>query len=86
MVTASQFKCDFYYGMKQSLLVLGKTQGILFALVVNSLILETQEIVIFGEKILNESKSITHLNLLQISKIGTGKTSSWTGKTQRICK
>ena len=54
-----------------------KTQGILFAQVVNSLILKLQDITIFAIHFLSQS---------QIAKNVTGPIYSWTGKTQGICK
>ena len=60
----------------------GKTQGILFAQIVSSLILNIQDIAIFAVKFSDFSQSVSHMKLLQISEIGTEKFSSWTGKEQ----
>ena len=49
-----------------------KTQGILFAQVVNSLIVKIQNIPIIAARFTNVSKSVLHKKLSQISEIGTG--------------
>ena len=46
----------------------------------NSLILKTQDIAIFGMKFRFFSKLVSLTKLLQVSEIGTKKISSWTGK------
>ena len=56
-----------------------KTQGILFARVVNSLILPIQDIAIFATTYSHSSKLLSHI--VANSEIGTGKMmSSWSGK------
>ena len=59
-------------------------QGIWCAQVVNSLILNIQDIAIFAAKFSNCSKSVLLVKLSKISDIGTGKISSWTGKTGNL--
>ena len=61
-----------------------KTHRILFAQVVNFLILNIQDIAVFVAKSLHFSKSVLHMKSYKISEIGTGKISSQTGKTQGI--
>ena len=57
-----------------------RTQGILFGQVVNSFILKIQDIAIFAAKFSNDCKSVLLMKWPQISELGTGKISSWTGK------
>ena len=52
--------------------------GILFVQVVNSLILQIQDIAIFATTFSHSSKLLSHI--VANSEIGTGKMSSWTGK------
>ena len=59
-------------------------QGILFAQVLNSLILNIQHIAIFAGEFSNFFKSVSLMELLRISKIGTGKIFNWTGKTGNL--
>ena len=56
-----------------------KTQGIWFARVGSSVILTVQDVVIFAAKFPVFSKSVLLMKLSQISEIGTGNISSWTG-------
>ena len=67
----------------------GKTQGIWFAQVVNSLMTKVKDIAIFATKISiffqkldRSAKSNLCMKYLQIMEIGTGKFCGWTGKTQ----
>ena len=61
--------------------IFARTQGILFAQVVNSMILKILDIAIFAATFF---RSVSHIKLLQISEIGTGKFSSRTGKTGNL--
>ena len=63
-----------------------KTQGICFVQLANALILKIQDIVIFSATFLKFHKSLLRIKLSQVSEIGIGITSSWTGKGQGICK
>ena len=54
----------------------GKTQGILFAQVINS---DSKD-----RKMSNFAKSVSDMKLSQISEIATGKMFNWTGKTQEF--
>ena len=63
--------------------VQGKTLGIWYAQVVNSLILKLQDIIaIYAAKCSKFSKSVLFMKLSQISEIGTEQFSSWTGEKQ----
>ena len=53
-------------GKTQGIWKFAKIQGILYAQVVNSLILKIQDIGIFAAKFANLSKSVSHMKLAQI--------------------
>ena len=58
------FKKDPCQGKHKEFGNFAKTQGVLFAQVVHSLILDIQHIAIIGVKILNFSKSVLHMKLV----------------------
>ena len=58
----------------------GKTQGILFAQVVNSLLLTIQDIARFAANFSNFSKSVLHMEMSRASEIDTGKLLGRQGK------